>query len=105
MSFCDTCDKRLIHQFKDHELVNTCPVCKDTYPLTAEETHLAHYIHGADKDMIEANMMKIVTHDPTIQKIKQKCTNCKNEIMSVVFLGDMTTVVLCDKCNTRQPDI
>jgi DNA-directed RNA polymerase subunit M/transcription elongation factor TFIIS len=127
--FCDTCEKLMEYSIEmsglasdidqglvgmQYDVIFKCPMCGPSTRVVGEEQDVKLYsfdIGGSSGHAMKASAfnknLKLIAHDPTYAKIKQKCTVCKMPYMTLVRTGADEQVIMICKCggvSTYAPD-
>ena len=102
MEFCDVCENVLKQITTSTRLYSKCAACQKEYESTSSDTlrYTKHYgkkILGAK----HATLVKNAAFDITNPKVKKKCSNCTNQYMSYIVIGDNMKYIYVCTCGNQ----
>lgn len=101
MHYCTDCDNLLSEITTVDTFHYKCIKCQKIYEPTDEDTLRYEDVKGANL-AIFGTLLQTAGKDPCNPKVKKSCSECKNDIVKQVRIGqDMRLINTCTKCHKQ----
>lgn len=101
LQFCkvNNCHNRLVLMTGDGKLKFQCTACATTYDADSDDTLIkSKSLVTAESIMKYQTLIRLAAYDVTNPLVRKTCPECKNNIVSMVSVGDEEETVYVCKC-------
>ena len=102
MKFCPLCDACMLLTLKDDLVIFECS-CGNKIPSSPDDICIYSkdlIVQGNNNYGGHNTFINTAAHDPTINTINKKCTNCGRNYMASVHVSESMYVSTICKCNS-----